>query len=117
MAKFQIWRSNLEAARERCERLSSGEQHVVDQLLAQKTDNITVDVDQLPVAFARALLEDAKLKPNQRAGLALFVHGMQVGEAIDLERLYALEVGNPIAFASTLSTFRRSQPAAELKWN
>jgi hypothetical protein len=117
MAKIQLWRSVLESARERCASLTSGEQHVIDQLLGQKTDNITVDVDQLPAEFARSILEDAKLKPSHRAALALSVHGMQTGDAVDRLRLYSLEIANPITFASTLATFSRSQAAVELKWN
>src|SRR5688572_13795903 len=115
MPRLRIWKSNLERARDRCD-LTPEEIEQVDRLIGSQTGEIPVDVQDLPLAVARALLDDGKLKPNERAVLALRVRGMAAGE-FDVEGLYATVVSGHVEFASILTAANRTQPNAELQWN
>lgn len=42
-----------------------------------------VEMDDFPPSFLRAMLEDAKLKPNQRAAIALQLHGLQGSDLVN----------------------------------
>jgi hypothetical protein len=115
MPRLRIWKSNLERARDRCD-LTREEIEQVDRLIGSNTGEIPLDVQDLPLPVARALLDDGKLKPNERAVLALRVRGMSAGE-FDVEGLYVTVVSGPIEFASILTAANRTQPNAELQWN
>lgn len=115
VAKLMIYRSNLEAARDRAS-LTDDEARHIDQLLHGQSGTVPVDVDHLPMAFARSLLEDPKLKPNQRAAIALHVHGMRA-DSVDHEKLYDVRVGTAVEFGSAFTTLDRRHPNAELSWN
>ena len=49
MPKVQIWRSNIDAARERCS-LTADEQAVVAEMLGKQTGTVTLEVERLPPA-------------------------------------------------------------------
>lgn len=116
MPSISIWRSNMMAARARCV-LNDEENALLDDILSiEETSNIPVEVSKLPVEFARALLEDGKLKPNQRAALAFHVHGMR-GEDEDLRSAYDIVVGNPVDFGSVLLALQGGRANAEIQWN
>jgi hypothetical protein len=115
LAKIQISRGSVDGARERCS-LTPDEHVVLDQLLGTNTGTLTLEVERLPVALVRALLEDGRLKPNQRAALALRVHGMR-SEDLEVEGVYGLRVSQPAEFGSTLNAMTRLRPNAELDWN
>ena len=115
MAKFQIYRSNLDAARERCT-LSPEEHAQLDELVANQTGSIAIDVETLPIPFARALLQDSKLRPNQRAILTMYVHGLK-SDDLDWDRVYRLRVSSPLEFGSAVSSMTRGKANAEMFWN
>ncbi len=115
MAKIQLFRSSIDAARERCS-LAPQEHADLDALLGANTGSMSIDVDRLPVALARALLDEPRLKPNQRGVLALYAHGMRADDAAAVPDVYALRVASPSEFAATVDALPR-RPAAELYWN
>ena len=115
MPRLRIWKSNLERARDRCE-LTADEAARIEKMLGGKTGDVTIEADELPPAFARALLDDGKIKPYERAILALRVRGMSAGQ-FDIDALYDTDVGDPVEFASILTAASRTQPNAELSWN
>lgn len=115
MPKIQIWRSNMERARDRAS-LTSDELDAIEQLLGSNQGNISFDVHQLPMPFARSLLEDPKLNASQRAALALYVHGVNAAD-LDCESVYAFRVNTPLEFGSIVGSMNRTKPNAELSWN
>ena len=115
MAKLVIGRSLMDAARERCS-LTSDEQELIESLLGKTTGNLTIELTDFPRPFVCSLLEDSKLKPNQRAVLALHVHGIQADD-VNREDVYALRAGNPVEFGSAFGTLGLRNPNAELCWN
>lgn len=116
MAKITVWRSNLKAAKERCI-LNEDESAIIDDILSvEETSHISFDANRLPVAYARALLEDGKLKPNQRAVLALRVHGMR-GDSPELDSMYSKMVGSPVEFGTVILALNRYAFNIELMWN
>ena len=117
MAKLVISRSVLDAARQRCS-LTNDEQEQIESLLGVSTGNVnmTIELSQFPRSLACSLLESSTLKPNQRAILALHVHGIQAG-GIDHEDVYSLRVSSPVEFGSAFGTLGQRNPNAELSWN
>ena len=117
MAKLVISRSVLDAARQRCS-LTNEEQEQIESLLGASTGNInmTIELSEYPRAFACSLLESSTLKPNQRAILALHVHGIQA-DGIDYDGVYSLRVGSPVEFGSAFGTLGQRNPNAELSCN
>ncbi len=116
MPKVHLYRSNIEAARERCS-LTPAENAVIQAILVS-TDagSITFEITGLPLQFARALLEDPKLKPNHRAILAMMVYGLRE-DATDCKTLYPIKVRTPVDFASAFGTHTGNAPNCELFWN
>ena len=116
MPRLQIYKSLLESARDRAA-LSDEDLAVVRALLDKVPPGMQrVELNDYPLSFLRALLELPKLSPNQRAVLALHIHGIRDGE-VDREHIYGIRVANPVEFGSALAMFGRKQPSAELKWN
>jgi hypothetical protein len=111
-----MYKSLLESARDRA-LLSDEELERVRALVDQVPSGMQrVELSNYPIPFLRALLEDSKLKPHQRAALALHIHGMREGD-LDRESIYGIKVANPIEFGSTFAMFGRERPNAELSWN
>ena len=116
MPRLQIYKSLLESARDRAA-LSDEDLEFVRALIEKVPSGMQrVELNDYPIAFLRALLELPKLSPNQRAVLALHIHGIHDSD-VDRESIYAIRVANPVEFGSTLTMFGRKQPNAELKWN
>jgi hypothetical protein len=88
----------------------------VDAILGSGTGDLSVDPGELPLAIARALLDEGKLKPNERAAIALRVLGMKTAD-FDHQQLYDTAVGGPIEFGSILLAACNGRPNAELLWN
>jgi len=75
-----------------------------------------VEMGDYPMALLRKILEDHRLRPDQRASLVLFIHGMR-DVTSDRGAVYDMKVANPIEFIAMFSTLGQSQPNAELPWN
>lgn len=116
MPKLGVYKSHLEGARDRAV-LSDEEldrvRAIIDKLPAGMP---RVELDDFPLPFLRALLEDPKLKPNQRAVLALQIHGMRESD-VEQKDVLSIKVANPIEFGSTLAMLGRDRHNAELPWN
>ena len=72
MAKLRIGRDLLKSALDRAI-LTDAERATIDRLLAAATAKgpVTAEVTHLPQQCLRALLDDSRLSPNQRAALIL----------------------------------------------
>lgn len=117
MPKLAIYKSQLENARDRVSFADDEDLERLKRMInALGSGTQRIELGEYPMEFARALLEDSKLKPNQRAVLSLHVHGV-TEDRIDRDGIYNVEVGDPVAFGSALSMSGRSQPNAELRWN
>jgi hypothetical protein len=113
MAKLRMRRDLLEQTRQRSN-LTDDEQSRVAELLAQGNGKgaITADLAEYPVPFLRALLDDSRLSPNQRAAVAMRVYGM-TGHRADREQVYNTLVSTPVEFASTFLTLGLKAPNCE----
>src|SRR5262245_6582461 len=117
MAKLQIKREVLERTRERSV-LTRNERAAVEQLLGQGAAKgaVTANVSDFPLPFLRALLDDSRLTPNQRAVVAMHIYGM-TGTGVDRDRVYDTPVANPVEFGSTFVTLGGQAPNCELFLN
>lgn len=79
--------------------------------------NVTAEVGRLPLALLRALLDDTRLTPNQRAAVAMHVYGMSDAQRVDREAVYAARVADPIEFGSTFVLLGGRSPNCELFLN
>jgi hypothetical protein len=113
MAKLQLARELVKLARERSS-LTRPEKTALTRLLGDDTtkEPVQADVKDLPIPFLRALLDDARLTPSQRAVVSLRVHGM-TDNAVDCQRVYELVVGNPVEFGSAFVTLDGKSPNCE----
>src|SRR5205823_8481877 len=77
MAQLKIQREWLEQAKQRGN-LTDAEKSQVERLLGDGPPKSTVaaNVHDLPAAFLKALLDDSRLTPNQRAVVSMQIHGM-----------------------------------------
>ncbi|CAN5899084.1 hypothetical protein BH23PLA1_BH23PLA1_08530 [soil metagenome] len=118
MAKLQIKREILEKAQERAI-LSDQDRGELQSLLGQGAGkgSVTAEVRCFPMAFLRALLDDARLSPNQRATVAMHVHGMSNAQEVDREEIYNTSVDNPIEFGSTFVLLGGRSPNCEMFLN
>lgn len=115
MARLAVYKSLLEAARDRAALTDEQLTEVRALVDAVPSGMQRIELDDYPMVFLRALLEDSKLKPNQRAVLALHIHGIR--DDVDRSSVLGLTVSNPIEFGSTFAMLGRQQPNAELRWN
>ena len=118
MLSLELKRDILQKARERSV-LDSGERAIVDQKLKEitpSTHTLDVCLDELPVSYWKALLDDSRLTPNQRAVIARFVFGMK-GRTPQADEIYESEVSNPVEFGSTFATLGNKSPNCELFLN
>src|SRR4051794_33497271 len=72
MAKLRIAREVLERTRKRSN-LTPDEKAAIDQLLGPSNGKgpVSLDVGACPLAFLKALLDESRLTPNQRAVVAM----------------------------------------------
>lgn len=117
MSKLQIKREVLEKTRERSN-LAPEEKIKVEELLAQQGGKgaVSTELTQLPVPFLRALMDDSRLTPHQRAQLARHLFGMN-RDKIDREEIYQTAVSSPIDFGSTFVLLGGKAPNCELFLN
>lgn len=117
MAKIKIARNVLNGARERS-MLSIEERKQLSGLIGSESGkgNVNVDPSVLPMAYLKALLDDVRLTPNQRAVLALQVHGMH-GSDVDQQTIYETDVASPVEFGSVWTTLGTATPNCEVFWN
>jgi hypothetical protein len=116
MAKLQIKRDVLEKTRERSN-LTDDEKIIVELLLEQgNKGSVTANVGDFPLAFLRALLDDSRLTPNQRAVVAMQVYGMSGADG-DRDQVYNTLVANPVEFGSTFVALGGKSPNCELFLN
>ena len=116
MPRLSIFKSILEAARDRAT-LSDDDLEKVRKLINAVPSGMSrIDLETYPIAFLRAVLETPKLNPNQRAVLALHIHGLR-DDDVSHDQVYQIEISNPVEFGSTFAMFGRKHPSAELKWN
>jgi hypothetical protein len=117
MAKLQIKRDVLEGTKERSN-LTTEDKAAVERLLGPGGGKgaVTANLAEYPAAFLRALLDDSRLTPNQRAVVAMHVYGMS-GNSIDRDQVYGTPVANPIEFGSTFVLLGGRSPNCELFLN
>jgi hypothetical protein len=119
MSKLNITRTQIDAARDRSA-LTHEELRAVNTTLGDAKGSIAVELGNLPPTVVRALLDDPKLKPNQRAVVALQVHGMSGGAGaggVPRDAIYPLAVSNAVEFGSTLAALGSAAPNAEMQLN
>lgn len=118
MAKLRIGREILKNALERAV-LSENEKAGIEKLIAGAAVKgpVHADVAQLPQPCLKALLDDSRLTPNQRAVIVMHVHGMSGNLAPQREYVYNTIVSNPVEFGSTFAMLGSKTPNAELFLN
>jgi hypothetical protein len=118
MAKLRIGREILKNALERAI-LSEPEKASVEKLMAAAAVKgpVNTDVTQLPQSCLKALLDDSRLTPNQRAVIVMHVHGMSGNLGPQREYVYNTVVSNPVEFGSTFSMLGSKTPNVELFLN
>jgi hypothetical protein len=114
--RLAIYKSFLESARDRSAMSDEELEHVRALVEKVPPGMQRVELNDFPMPFLRSLLEDAKLKPNQRAVLALHIHGMRDAD-VGNDDIYRIRAANPIELGSAFGMFRTDQPNAELAWN
>src|SRR3982751_1634475 len=118
MAKLRIGRDLLKSALDRAI-LTDAERATIDRLCAAATAKVpvTAEVTHLPQQCLRALLDDSRLSPNQRAVIIMHVHGMSGASGSDRDHVYQTVVANPVEFGSTFAMLGTKTPNAELFLN
>jgi hypothetical protein len=116
MAKLNVKRDIFEQARDRSN-LNEDERIMVDLLLEQAGKGpVSANCADLPLAFLRALLDDTRLMPGQRANVAMQVFGMTHGNH-DRDGIYQTLVGSPVEFGSTFVALGGRAPNCEMFLN
>jgi hypothetical protein len=118
MAKLRIRCDVLEQAKDRGN-LTVEERSKVEKILAGAGGKgpVSAEVADYPLAFLKALLDDARLSPNQRAVVAMQVHGMVATSKVDRDAVYETPVSNPIEFGSVFATMGGKSPNVEMFLN
>jgi hypothetical protein len=118
MAKLRIGREILKNALDRAI-LTDSEKATVDRLLgsAAAKGPVNAEVAQLPQSCLKALLDDSRLTPNQRAVIVMHVHGMSGSGGPQRDYVYNTVVSNPVEFGSTFAMLGCKTPNAELFLN
>src|SRR5262245_39166874 len=98
MAQLKIQREWLEEAKHRGN-LSDQEKAQVEKILGevQVKGQVSADVSNFPASFLHALLDDARLTPNQRAIVSMQIHGMSQSK-LDRDSVYNAVVETPVQF-------------------
>ena len=116
MAILALYKSILESARDRASLSDEELAFVRDRISEMPAGVQRIEMRDYPLPLLRKILEDHRLRPEQRASLGLFIHGMR-DVTSDRSAIYDLKVANPIEFIAMFSTLGQSQPNAELPWN
>jgi len=117
MPKLRIARDVLARTKERSN-LTPDERETVEGVLGQGSGKgpISADIADMPMAFLKALLDDSRLTPNQRAVVSMRVYGMTAGQ-VDTETIYATVISNPVEFGSTFVMLGNKSPNCEIFLN
>jgi len=118
MAKLRIGREILKSALDRAI-LTEAERATLERLLAGAAAKgpVAAEIAQIPSPALRALLDDSRLSPNQRAVIVMHVHGMSGANGSDRDHVYQTVVANPVEFGSTFAMLGTKTPNAELFLN
>src|SRR5687768_16639394 len=103
MAHLKIQREWLEDAKQRGN-LTEQEKAQVEKILGdgQAKGQVSAEVSEFPSSFLHALLDDARLTPNQRAIVSMQIHGMSLSK-VDRDKVYHTVVETPVQFGSMFS--------------
>jgi hypothetical protein len=115
MAKLRIRRELFDDARQRSV-LNANETKAIKLLEGTGNGAISAPVQDFPMGFLRALLDDSRLTANQRAVVAMQVYGMRRGE-VDHKTVYQTTVGSPVEFGSTFAFLGGHGPNCEVFLN
>lgn len=117
MAKVEVKRDWLLRARDRAV-LEPQHRQEIDEFLQPQSNVHTffVQLDQFPKNLWRALLDDARLLPNLRSALALYVFGMRQID-VKLEEIYQAEATNPVEFGTSFQILGNKNPNCEMFLN
>ncbi|MGL6075818.1 MAG: AAA family ATPase [Fimbriiglobus sp.] len=117
MSKLRVSRDVLKHAMDRAV-LTDAERDTLERLIgtAQK-GAVSVEINQVPQACLRSLLDDSRLSTNQRAMIVMHVHGMTSAGASQREYVYSTVVANPVEFGSTFSMLGTKTPNVEVFLN
>jgi hypothetical protein len=70
----------------------------------------------LTASLLHALLDDARLTPNQRAIVSMEIHGMSQSK-VDRDNVYRAIAETPVQFGSMFSNLGTKSPNIEMFWN
>ncbi len=116
MAKLRIGKDIFIKARDRST-LTSDERATLDDLLENAGKNgISANVADYPIPFLKALLDDSRLSPNQRAVVSMQLHGMSRTN-VDHDKIYNTLVSNPVEFGSAFTMVGSKSPNCEMFLN
>ena len=116
MPKLSVSKAIIEKAVSRTV-LDANEQGAVETVMNRVTKgSVSAEVSEFPMALLKSFLEDARLTANQRAIIALQVHGM-VQLPPNMEEIYELEAMNPLEFGSSFALLGCKSPNCEYFWN
>ena len=114
MPKIRIRKDVLEQARRRGN-YTDGERHTLEKLVGPPAEceklkgSLPANPADFPVAFLRAMLDDSRLTPNQRAVISMQLYGMS-GTEVDRDEVYETGVANPVEFGSTFVALGSKSP-------
>lgn len=115
MARLKISKSILEKARERAI-LDAREKTQLAEVTSESGKQYSGEASRLPRPLLMALLDDSRLSPNQRATIALQVHGMGGAEA-NHDDVYSTACLDPVDFGSTFIMLGQKKPNCEIFLN
>src|SRR5882672_8034791 len=117
MAQLKIQRDWLEEAKQRGN-LTDSERAQVEKIIgdASAKGQVSADVGEFPSSLLHALLDDARLTPNQRAIVSMQIHGMSQSK-VDRDKVYNAVVETPVQFGSMFSNLGVKSPNIEMFWN
>lgn len=118
MAKLRIGREILKNALDRAV-ISESEKATVEKIIgsASAKGPVNAEVAHLPQPCLKALLDDSRLTPNQRAVIVMHVHGMTGGAGPQRDYVYNTVVSNAVEFGSAFAMLGTKTPNAELFLN
>jgi hypothetical protein len=117
MAQLRVNRDVLDQAKDRSI-LTDEEKIHIERLLAPANAKgpVALPVRDYPVPFLRALLDDTRLSPNQRAVICMHLFGM-AGSTEDWDAVYNTAVSSATEFGSTFVALGSKSPNCEMFLN
>lgn len=117
MARVKISRNVLNAAVERSV-LSVDEKERLTRMIGDgaKKGSASLDLTDVPTPFVWSLLDDSRLGANQRAAIALQLHGMP-NAGVGKQAVYDQHCQDPTDFGSTFLMLGHRAPNCEVFYN